>query len=33
MASSQVVRVEPTRNGTMGIAAKIDRYEFLHAAA
>jgi len=29
----QIVRVEPTHNGTMGIAAKIDRYEFLHAAA
>lgn len=29
----QVVRTEPTRNGKMGIAAKIDRYEFLHAAA
>ena len=28
----QVVRVEPTQNGRMGIAAKIDRYEFLHAA-
>ena len=29
----QIVRVEPTQNGRMGIAAKIDRYEFLHAAA
>jgi PilZ domain len=28
----RVVRVEPTQNGRMGIAAKIDRYEFLHAA-
>jgi hypothetical protein len=28
----QVVRVEPTQNGRMGVAAKIDRYEFLHAA-
>ncbi|HLK05286.1 MAG TPA: PilZ domain-containing protein [Candidatus Acidoferrum sp.] len=29
----QVVRVEPGDNGNVGIAAKIDRYEFLHAAA
>lgn len=29
----QVVRTEPTLNGKTGIAAKIDRYEFLHAAA
>lgn len=29
----QIVRVEPTENGKSGIAAKIDRYEFLHAAA
>jgi len=29
----QVVRVEPGVNGRMGVAAKIDRYEFLHAAA
>ena len=29
----QIVRTEPTQNGKMGIAAKIDRYEFLHAAA
>jgi hypothetical protein len=29
----EVVRVEPTQNGRMGIAAKINRYEFLHAAA
>jgi len=29
----QVVRTEPTQNGKIGIAAKIDRYEFLHAAA
>jgi hypothetical protein len=28
----QIVRVEPTGNGCMGIAAKIDRYEFLAAA-
>jgi hypothetical protein len=29
----EVVRVEPTQNGRMGIAARINRYEFLHAAA
>ena len=29
----QVVRTEPTQNGQTGIAAKIERYEFLHAAA
>jgi len=29
----QVVRVEPTSNGRSGIAAKIERYEFLNAAA
>lgn len=29
----QIVRVEPTSNGRMGIAAKIDRYEFMPAAA
>jgi len=29
----QVVRTEPTQNGKTGIAAKIERYEFLHAAA
>jgi len=29
----QVVRTEPTPNGRTGIAAKIERYEFLHAAA
>jgi hypothetical protein len=29
----QVVRTEPTHNGKTGIAAKIERYEFLHAAA
>jgi hypothetical protein len=28
----QVVRVEPSNNGHVGIAAKIERYEFLHAA-
>jgi hypothetical protein len=27
------VRIEPTHNGRTGVAAKIDRYEFLHAAA
>ena len=29
----QVVRVESSDNGNMGVAAKIERYEFLHAAA
>ena len=29
----QVVRIESTHNGRTGVAAKIDRYEFLHAAA
>jgi len=29
----QVVRVEPTDNGRIGIAAKINRYEFVQAAA
>src|SRR5882762_2929424 len=29
----KIVRVEPTENGRVGIAAKIDRYEFLPAAA
>ncbi|MGB2593033.1 MAG: PilZ domain-containing protein [Candidatus Acidiferrum sp.] len=29
----QIVRVEPTGNGRTGIAAKIERYEFLPAAA
>jgi PilZ domain len=29
----QVVRVEASDNGNMGVAAKIERYEFLHAAA
>jgi hypothetical protein len=29
----QIVRVEPTQNGRTGIAAKIERYEFLNAAA
>ena len=29
----QIVRVEPTENGCVGIAAKIERYEFLPAAA
>lgn len=29
----QIVRVEPTSNGRTGMAAKIERYEFQHAAA
>jgi hypothetical protein len=29
----QIVRVEPSDNGRIGIAAKIQRYEFLPAAA
>jgi hypothetical protein len=29
----QIVRVEPGENGHIGIAAKIDRYEFVPAAA
>lgn len=29
----QIIRVEPTENGRVGIAAKISRYEFLPAAA
>jgi hypothetical protein len=29
----EVVRTENTQNGKMGIAARIERYEFLHAAA
>lgn len=29
----QIVRVEPTSNGRLGVAAKIDRYEFMPAAA
>jgi hypothetical protein len=29
----QIVRVEPTTNGRMGIAAKIERYEFMPATA
>jgi PilZ domain len=29
----QIVRTEATQNGKKGVAAKIDRYEFLHAAA
>ena len=28
-----VTRVEPTHTGKIGIAARINRYEFLHAAA
>ena len=28
----EVVRIESTQNGRTGVAAKIDRYEFLHAA-
>lgn len=29
----QIVRVEPTGNGRLGVAAKIERYEFIPAAA
>jgi len=29
----QIIRVEPTENGRMGIAAKIARYEFMPATA
>ena len=29
----QVIRVESNGNGTTGVAARIERYEFLHAAA
>ena len=29
----KVVRVEPTNNGKTGIAAKIDRYEFVPVRA
>jgi hypothetical protein len=29
----QIVRVEPTSNGRTGIAAKIERYEFMPTAA
>jgi hypothetical protein len=29
----QIVRVEPTSNGRMGVAAKIERYEFMTATA
>lgn len=29
----QIVRVEPSENGRVGIAAKIERYEFISAAA
>jgi len=29
----KIVRVEPTENGRAGIAAKIERYEFMPAAA
>ena len=29
----EIVRVEPTENGRVGIAAKIARYEFMPAAA
>ena len=29
----QIVRVEPSSNGCAGIAAKIDRYEFMPATA
>lgn len=31
--SGQVVRIEVGTNGTMGVAAKIERYEFLPASA
>jgi PilZ domain len=31
--SGQVVRIEVGTNGTMGVAAKIERYEFLPAGA
>jgi hypothetical protein len=29
----QIIRVEPTENGRVGIAAKINRYEFLPTAS
>jgi hypothetical protein len=29
----QVVRTESTQNGKMGVAARIERYEFMHTAA
>ena len=29
----QIVRVEPTENGRLGVAAKIERYEFIPATA
>ena len=29
----QIVRTESGNNGKMGVAAKIDRYEFLHSAS
>jgi hypothetical protein len=29
----QVIRVEPTTNGTPGVAAKIERYEFVPTSA
>jgi len=29
----QIIRVEPTENGRIGIAARIQRYEFIPAAA
>ena len=29
----EVVRTETTQNGKVGVAARIERYEFLHAAA
>jgi hypothetical protein len=29
----EVVRIEPTENGRVGIAARIERYEFMPAAA
>ena len=29
----KVVRIDPTENGKVGVAAKIERYEFLHGMA
>lgn len=29
----QIVRVEPTENGRLGVAARIERYEFIPVAA
>jgi PilZ domain len=33
LCRGEIVRVEPTENGRKGIAAKIERYEFVPAAA